>query len=200
MAPKRPARSGGGGGTAAAGTPVFPPGRPMPDGEAAARAAAARADARDAAAVAEALGDDDGNNDNSNNRTKRGRRGTAILAGAIAAGASRSAVRALAAELANDEREVEAVAASTDAEATFEALHALRREPVTWDAEANAAADSAGEGGGGGEGEGEGFTGAACPRCGHRGADFVLQQTRRADEARTAQLRCRRCAHAWKSQ
>ncbi len=39
---------------------------------------------------------------------------------------------------------------------------------------------------------------ATCPKCGHRGAYFVLKQTRSADEPETAMYTCEKCGHRWR--
>ncbi len=39
---------------------------------------------------------------------------------------------------------------------------------------------------------------AVCPKCNHKGAYYVLKQTRAADEPETAIYTCQSCSHRWR--
>ncbi len=39
---------------------------------------------------------------------------------------------------------------------------------------------------------------AVCPKCGNKGAYYVLKQTRAADEPETAIYTCAKCGHRWR--
>ncbi len=39
---------------------------------------------------------------------------------------------------------------------------------------------------------------AVCPKCSHKGAYYVLKQTRAADEPETAIYTCQQCGHRWR--
>jgi DNA-directed RNA polymerase subunit M len=39
---------------------------------------------------------------------------------------------------------------------------------------------------------------AVCPKCNHKGAYYILKQTRAADEPETAIYTCAECGHRWR--